>query len=133
MGLSVLLVDDCTQLLSVIGEYISSFGIHCFAVGTVVEARRILAHELVDVVVTDLLLERRPALSLIETASSLDLRVIVASALIEERIRHSLGHMADQVWVVEKPFDLSHLRRLITLGPRPSRCVPPAAPVVTPA
>ncbi len=122
MRLAVLFVDDCDQLRSIIGEYITAFGIECYAVGTLTEAQCILAHGLVDVMVTDLLLERRPAYPLIETARTKGMPTIVASALPKERTQSSLGELAELVHIIEKPFDLSHLRRLITLGPRGGRC-----------
>ena len=116
MKQTVLLVDDCSLLRASVNEYLSSFGVHSIPTGTLADARRILEGEIVDVVVTDIILGKETAVPLIQKAASLNLRVVITTALVEEGVRRLLGTLAQRVSILEKPFDLSRLRRCVTLS-----------------
>jgi len=110
----VLLVDDCTPLRSSIRDYLVTFGIQCVAVGTLAEALHIMDCEILDVVITDLILGRQTALALLRRAVDCGLHTILTSALSENLVRRTIGDLATNVPVLEKPVDLSNLRQLVT-------------------
>lgn len=116
----VLLVDDCDALRRSIGEYLSMFGLHLISVGTLQEALATLTFADVHTVVTDLQLGHRRAHALIHASCDQGVNTIITSALALDGIRKSIGpSLVDKVWILEKPYDLSRLRRLITLGQPP--------------
>ncbi len=112
--LRVLLVDDDEDLLFILGEYLESNGIEFHFTKSAAQARQRLAHFHYGLVVSDF---QMPGESGLDLFRSLSLRYpeipfVLMSGNMDSRLRREALSMG--VWnVLEKPFELRQLKRLI--------------------
>jgi DNA-binding NtrC family response regulator len=120
----VLVVDDDEDLLFIIGEYLASNGIQSNLARSVAQARRRLNHCEYDLVISDFQMPGESGLDLFRSVSFSypGLPFILMSGSLDPRIRREAMSMGI-CNIVEKPFELSYLKHLIT---DPDRCVIPA-------
>ncbi len=110
----VLVVDDDDDLLFIIGEYLGSNGIEFHLAQSAAQARKRLNHCEYDLVISDLQMPGESGLDLYRSVSFRypGLPFILMSGNMDPRVRleaMSLGVCN----FVEKPFELSDLKRLI--------------------
>jgi DNA-binding NtrC family response regulator len=113
----VLVVDDDEDLLFIIAEYLNMNGIECHTATSASRARKRFIHCDYDMVVSDLQMVGESGLDLFRFVSFRrpELPFILMSGNMNPRIRREALRMG-VCHVLEKPFELSDLKRLIT-GP----------------
>jgi DNA-binding NtrC family response regulator len=116
----VLVVDDDEDLLFIIGEYLDLHGIEFHLAQSAAQARKRLDNCEYDLVISDLHMPGESGLDLFRSASfgHPGLPFILMSGNLDPRLRREALSMGIRN-VVEKPFKLSDLIRLIT---DPDRC-----------
>jgi len=121
----ILVVDDDEDLLFIIGEYLDSNGIGSHLAVSAAQARKRLAHFEYDLVISDLNMPGESGLDLFRSTSFRypQLPFILMSGNLDPRLRREAISMGVCNFV-QKPFELSYLKRLIT---DPDRCAVPAA------
>jgi DNA-binding NtrC family response regulator len=117
----VLIVDDDDELLFIIGEYLGSSGIEFHLAMSAAQARKRLNHCEYDMVISDLQMPGESGLDLYRSVSFRypELPFILMSGNLDPRLRREAISMGICNFV-EKPFELSDLKRIIT---DPCRCV----------
>ncbi|MGO9019527.1 MAG: response regulator [Syntrophobacteraceae bacterium] len=121
----ILIVDDDDELLFIIGEYLDSSGIEFHLAQNAAQARKYLSHCKYDMVISDLQMPGESGLDLYRSVSIRypGLAFILMSGNLDTRVRREAMSMGICNFV-EKPFELSYLKRLIT---DPDRCAIQAA------
>ena len=121
----ILIVDDDDELLFIIGEYLDANGIEFHLAQNAAQARKRLNHYEYDLVISDLQMPGESGLDLFRFVSSRHpgLPFILMSGNLDSRVRREAMSMGICQFV-EKPFELSYLKRLIT---DPDRCAIRAA------
>jgi DNA-binding NtrC family response regulator len=116
----VLIVDDDEDLLFIIGEYLGSHGIEAHLAQSAAQARRRLNHCEYDLVISDFQMPGESGLDLFRSVSFRypALPFILMTGNLDPRLRREAIGMGVCNFV-EKPFELSYLKRLIT---NPDRC-----------
>ena len=111
----VLVVDDDEALLFIIEEYLNMNGIECHTATTVSRARKSLMNLDCDVVVSDMQMPGESGLELFRFLSFRrpKLPFILMSGGLDSRTRRESLRMGICRFL-EKPFELSVLKRLIT-------------------
>jgi len=112
--LRVVIVDDDEGILFLVGEYLHSIGIHARAALNAAQARKLLAHGQYDLVISDLQMPGESGLDLFRTVSYRypGLPFILMSGNLDSRVKREAIGMGICNFV-EKPFELSSLKRLI--------------------
>ncbi|MDR3554335.1 MAG: response regulator [Syntrophobacteraceae bacterium] len=113
----VLVVDDDEDFLFIIAEYLSMNGMECHTATSASRARNRFIHCDYDMVVSDLQMPGESGLELFGFVSLRrpELPFILMSGNMNPRIRREALRIG-VCRVLEKPFELSELKRLIT-GP----------------
>jgi len=121
----LLIVDDDDELLFIIGEYLGSNGIEFHMAQNAAQARKHLSHYEYDMVISDLQMPGESGLDLYRSVSIRypGLTFILMSGNLDSRVRREAMSMGICNFV-EKPFELSYLKRLIN---DPDRCTIQAA------
>jgi len=121
----ILIVDDDDELLFIIGEYLDANGIEFHLAQNAAQARKRLNHYEYDLVISDLQMPGESGLDLYRSVSIRypGLAFILMSGSLDQRVRREAMSMGI-CHFVEKPFELSYLKRLIT---DPDRCAIRAA------
>ncbi len=116
----VLVVDDDEDFLFIIGEYLDSNGIEFQLAHSAAQARKHLSHCEYDLVISDLNMPGESGIDLFRSTSFRhpQLPFILMSGNLDPRLRREAMSMGVCNFV-EKPFELSDLKRLIT---DPDRC-----------
>jgi DNA-binding NtrC family response regulator len=116
----VLVVDDDEDLLFIIGEYLDSYGIEFHVAQSAAQARKRLNHCDYDLVISDLNMPGESGLDLFRSVSFRHpgLPFVLMSGSQDPRVKREAMSMGICKFV-EKPFQLSDLKRLIT---DPDRC-----------
>ena len=111
----VLVVDDDEDLLFIIGEYLGSNGIEFHLAHSVAQARKRLSHCEYDLVISDFNMPGESGLDLFRSTSFRYPRLpfILMSGSLDPRLRREAISMGICNFV-EKPFELSRLKHLIT-------------------
>jgi DNA-binding NtrC family response regulator len=111
----VLIVDDDSDLLFIIGEYLESYGINPDLALNASQARKRLNHCNYDLVVSDFNMPGETGLDLFRYVSSRrpGLPFILMSGNRDPRLRREAISMGVCDFV-EKPFNLSRLKNMIT-------------------
>ncbi len=116
----ILVVDDDEDLLFIIGEYLGSHGMECHLAHSAAQARKRLSRCEYDLVLSDLQMPGESGLDLYRSVSFRHpgLAFILMSGNQDPRVRREAMSMGICNFV-EKPFELSYLKRLIK---DPDRC-----------
>lgn len=116
----VLVVDDDEDLLYIIGEYLGSNGIEFHLAHSAAQARKRLSHGEYDLVISDFNMPGESGLDLFRSTSFRYPRLpfILMSGNLDPRLRREAISMGICNFV-QKPFELSYLKSLIT---DPDRC-----------
>jgi DNA-binding NtrC family response regulator len=116
----VLLVDDDEEFLFIIGEYLGAHGIESHLAHSAAQARKRLNHCEYDLVISDVQMPGESGLDLYRSVSFRypGLPFILMSGNLDPRLRREALSMGVCNFV-EKPFELSYLKHLIT---DPDRC-----------
>ena len=111
----VLIVDDDEDLLLIIGEYLGSNGIEFHLAHSAAQARRRLSHCQYDLVISDFNMPGESGLDLFRSTSFRHPRLpfILMSGNLDSRLKREAISMGVCNFV-EKPFELSYLKSLIT-------------------
>lgn len=111
---TVLVVDDNEDLLFIIEEYLNMNGIECHTATSVSRARKNLVHQDYDLVVSDLQMPGESGLELFRFLSFTrpKLPFLLMSGSLDSRTRRQALKMGICRFL-EKPFELSVLRRMI--------------------
>jgi DNA-binding NtrC family response regulator len=111
----VLVVDDQQEILFFIGEYLGSNGIESDLASSAAQARNCLKHSEYDLVISDFQMPGESGLDLFRSVSFRypELPFILMSGNLDQRLRREAMSMGVCNFM-EKPFELSHLKRLIT-------------------
>jgi two-component system phosphate regulon response regulator OmpR len=111
----VLVVDDDNDFLWIVGEYLESTGIQFHLADSAAQARKRLAHFHYDLVISDLHMPGESGLDLFRSVSLgyPGLPFILMSGNLDPRVRREALRMGICNFV-EKPFQLTDLKRLVT-------------------
>jgi DNA-binding NtrC family response regulator len=111
----VLVVDDDEDLLFIIGEYLDSNGIQFHLAQSAAQARKRLSHCDYDLIISDLYMPGESGLDLFRSVSFRypGLPFILMSGNLDPRLRREAMSMGICSFM-EKPFEMSDLKRLIT-------------------
>ncbi len=121
----VLVVDDDEDNLFIIGEYLNSNGVEFDLAQSAAQARKYLNHCEYDLVISDFQMPGESGLDLFRSVSFRypGLPFVLMSGNQDPRLRREALSMGVRKFL-EKPFELSHLKRLIA---ELDRCVIQAA------
>lgn len=110
----VLVVDDDDDFLCIVGEYLESNGIQFHLAGSAAQARKQLAHFHYDLIISDLQMPGESGLDLFRSVSLSypGLPFVLMSGNLDPRVRREALRMGICNFV-EKPFQLSDLKRLV--------------------
>jgi DNA-binding NtrC family response regulator len=114
----MLVVDDDEDFLFIIAEYLNMNGIECHTATNVGRARNLLMLRDYDMVVSDMQMPGESGLELFRFVSFRrpGLPFILMSGNPDSRLRREALRMG-VCYFLEKPFELSVLKRLLTTSP----------------
>ena len=108
-GKSVLLVEDNPVNQIIVGDYLRSVGFHVLTAENGADALAVLAHENVDLVLTDLSMPVLDGAGMVREIrrQGMDLPVVALTGATEPEVRLSCSH-AGMTAYLTKPLDLDH-------------------------
>lgn len=113
----VLVVDDDEDFLFIVGEYLNMNGMECHTATNVCRARKLLMRRDYDLVVSDMQMPGESGLEFFRFVSCMrpGLPFLLMSGNPDSRLRREALRMGVCCFL-EKPFELSLLKRLVTTG-----------------